>query len=34
MALIIDKPQIIQAAGNKPKQIEEYFGRARSNWNE
>jgi mannose-6-phosphate isomerase-like protein (cupin superfamily) len=31
MALIIDKPQIIQAAGNKPKQIEEYFGRARSN---
>jgi mannose-6-phosphate isomerase-like protein (cupin superfamily) len=31
MALIIDKPQIIQAAGNKPKQIEEYFGRVRSN---
>ena len=34
MALIIDKPQIIQAAGNKPKQIEEYFGRVRSNTSE
>lgn len=31
MPLIIDKPLIIQAAGNKPKQIEEYFGRVRSN---
>ncbi len=31
MALIIDKPNIIQAVGNKPKQIEEYFGRVRSN---
>ncbi len=31
MAVLIDKPQIIQAAGNKPKQIEEYFGRVRSN---
>jgi len=31
MALIIDKPQIIEAAGNKPKKIEEYFGRVRSN---
>ncbi|MBS0000463.1 MAG: cupin [Cyclobacteriaceae bacterium] len=30
MAVIINKPQVIQAAGNKPKQIEEYFGRARS----
>lgn len=34
MAFIIDKPQIIQAAGNKPKQIEEYFGRIRSNSSE
>ena len=34
MALIIDQPQIIQAAGNKPKQIEEYFGRVRSNTSE
>jgi mannose-6-phosphate isomerase-like protein (cupin superfamily) len=28
MALFIDKPAIVTAAGNKPKQIEEYFGRA------
>jgi quercetin dioxygenase-like cupin family protein len=34
MALIIDKPHIIQAAGNKPKQIKEYFGRIRSNTSE
>jgi len=31
MAVIIDKPRIIQAHGNKPKQIEEYFGRVSSN---
>lgn len=30
MAVIIDKPQLIEAAGNKPKQIEEYFGRISS----
>jgi len=30
MAIIIDKPQIIHAAGNKPKEIQEYFGRVRS----
>lgn len=26
----IDRPTIVQAAGNKPKQIEEYFGRVNS----
>ncbi len=30
MAKLIDKPQIIEAAGNKVKIIEEYFGRVRS----
>ena len=30
MATIIDKPQITHAAGNKPKEIQEYFGRVRS----
>ncbi len=30
MAIFIDKPSIIKAAGSKPKQIEEYFGRVRS----
>ena len=30
VASIIEKPEIIQAAGNKPKQIEEYFGRVSS----
>lgn len=34
MAIIIDKPQVIEAAGNKPKLIEEYFGRVRSNTDE
>jgi mannose-6-phosphate isomerase-like protein (cupin superfamily) len=34
MAVIIDKPEIIQAAGNKPKKIEEYFGRVRSDTSE
>jgi mannose-6-phosphate isomerase-like protein (cupin superfamily) len=27
MALFIDRPVIVSAAGNKPKMIEEYFGR-------
>ncbi|RPH31161.1 MAG: cupin [Bacteroidales bacterium] len=30
MAKLIEKPQIIEAAGNKPKIIEEYFGRVNS----
>lgn len=30
MAVLIDKPQVIEAVGNKPKLIEEYFGRVRS----
>ena len=30
MAKFIDKPSIIEAAGNKPKIIEEYFGRVNS----
>ncbi|MGE0078478.1 MAG: cupin domain-containing protein [Bacteroidales bacterium] len=30
MATKIDKPTIVEAAGNKPKQIEEYFGRVNS----
>lgn len=30
----IDKPTIIEAAGNKPKIIEEYFGRVNSKTNE
>ncbi len=30
MAKLIEKPQIIEAAGNKPKIIEEYFGRVTS----
>ena len=30
MALFIDKPATVTAAGNKPKQIEEYFGRVRT----
>lgn len=28
MAIKIESPSVIQAAGNKPKQIEEYIGRA------
>lgn len=31
MPVKIDKPTIIEAAGNKPKIIEEYFGRINSN---
>jgi quercetin dioxygenase-like cupin family protein len=27
MAMLIDKPTIVQAAGNKPKRIEEFVGR-------
>ena len=30
MPLIINKPEIVEAAGNKPKIIEEYFGRVNS----
>lgn len=30
----IDKPKIIKAAGNKPKQIEEYIGRVNSGTHE
>lgn len=30
MAIKIDKPTVIEAAGNKPKLIEEYFGRVNS----
>jgi len=30
MPQIIDKPTIIQAAGNRPKKIEEYIGRVNS----
>jgi len=30
MVIKIDKPTIIKAAGNKPKQIEEYVGRVNS----
>jgi mannose-6-phosphate isomerase-like protein (cupin superfamily) len=34
MPTVIDRPQLIHAAGNKPKEIEEYFGRVRSNTKE
>jgi len=34
MAIIINKPEIIKAAGNKPKIIEEYFGRVTSKTDE
>ena len=30
MATLIEKPTLIQAAGNKPKQIREYIGRVNS----
>ena len=30
MAVFIEKPMLVQAAGNKPKLIEEYIGRANS----
>ncbi len=30
MARLIDRPAIVQAAGNKPKKIEEFVGRVRS----
>ena len=30
MPIIINNPSIIEAAGNKPKMIEEYFGRVNS----
>lgn len=30
MPLKIDKPSVIESAGNKPKRIEEYFGRVNS----
>src|SRR5689334_21230647 len=30
MARLIDKPSVIEAAGNKPKRIEEYVGRVNS----
>lgn len=30
MPTLIDKPSVIQAAGNKPKRIEEYVGRVNS----
>ena len=30
MPRLIDKPAVIEAAGNKPKRIEEYAGRVRS----
>ena len=34
MAKLINKPTIIEAAGNKPKIIEEYIGRVNSNTSE
>lgn len=34
MPVIINTPSVIEAAGNKPKIIEEYFGRVNSNTNE
>jgi len=34
MVKLIEKPQIIEAAGNKIKIIEEYFGRVNSNTDE
>jgi mannose-6-phosphate isomerase-like protein (cupin superfamily) len=34
MALIIGKPEIIPGVGNKPKKIEEYFGRVSSKTDE
>ena len=34
MARIIDSPKIIEAAGNKPKRIEEYAGRVNSGHSE
>jgi len=34
MAKLINKPTIIEAAGNKPKIIEEYIGRVNSNTTE
>ena len=34
MAKFIDSPSIIKAAGNKPKLIEEYFGRKNSDTSE
>ncbi len=34
MPSIIDKPTIIESAGNKPKQIEEYVGRINSDTEE
>lgn len=34
MATKIDKPKVIEAAGNKPKLIEEYFGRVNSQTSE
>jgi ethanolamine utilization protein EutQ (cupin superfamily) len=30
MAILISKPTVVQAAGNKPKQIEEFVGRVNS----
>ena len=30
MAIIIESPTIVKAAGNKPKEIREYFGRVNS----
>ncbi len=30
MAKFIERPKLVQASGNKPKQIEEYIGRANS----
>jgi mannose-6-phosphate isomerase-like protein (cupin superfamily) len=33
MVKIIDKPTVIQAAGNKPKRIEEFIGRVNSQSN-
>jgi len=34
MPRIIESPSIVEAAGNKPKRIEEYVGRANSNHSE
>jgi mannose-6-phosphate isomerase-like protein (cupin superfamily) len=34
MAIKIDKPTIIKAAGNKPKEIKEHIGRVNSNTDE
>lgn len=34
MAIKIEKPSVIEAAGNKPKLIEEYFGRVNSKTSE